>query len=777
MKLSLGAILAICLAGLQLIAVLSVVLSSYVTSERVLLDHARSLLSDLGINAIEHSKGFLKPARGTAELAKRLAENEIVASDNPEILEKLLFQNLQISPQFSGLYYGDETGSFVYVMRSKGPGPYRTKIITNSKGDRSTKFIWRNEDYSIVESRFDATDTFDPRERPWYKNALSTRNIIWTDPYIFFSSKKPGITAASPVISSNGQLDGVIGVDIEIEAISDFLSNLKIGNNGAVIILNRNGDVIAHPNPALIKIEDADGVLQFANIKEISDPIAQAAFGNFIKTDDVTIAREINSKFKHAGDTYISTLMPMAKSDLPWTIAVYVPEDDFIGGIKDNRARNIWIAFAIAIITGLLGLKLADRINKPVRDFAARAELVSKGKVSSSDDLPKTYPELEEANETLVHEIVQRKISEREYGQTFKLASRGMAEISPNTGRFIRVNSQLEDILGFTADELLGMRFSDILHPDDSDTYAFFQDAVHEDYEYNQEKRYIHKDGTTIWLRVNAILIRDEHGKPLHAVATVDDVTTQKVSEAKINGLSRDLSHFARVNMMGQMASGLAHELNQPLTAITQNADAALSTLAEQTEPNSELSEILTELDQQAHRGADIIRALRGFVRKDEGIKTVFDLTELVEQALRLVQPETTEHDITIDFKTDDIPNVIGNRIQIAQVLVNLIRNAIEAIASGETGVKQIDVIAKSNNGFVEIFVEDTGTGINPDINLFTQFETTKSDGMGLGLSFSRSIVEANGGKLWYDLEYTEKSRFCFTLVSSPKNQEALSNV
>ncbi len=90
MKLSLGAILAICLAGLQLIAVLSVVLTSYVTSERALLDHARSLLSDLGINAIEHSKGFLRPARGTAELAKRLAENDIVASDNPEILEKLL---------------------------------------------------------------------------------------------------------------------------------------------------------------------------------------------------------------------------------------------------------------------------------------------------------------------------------------------------------------------------------------------------------------------------------------------------------------------------------------------------------------------------------------------------------------------------------------------------------------------------------------------------------------------------------------------------------------
>jgi|GEM_PF-751309 len=776
MKLSLGAILAICLTGLQLIAVLSVVLSSYVTSERVLLKHARTLISDLGVNAIEHSKGFLKPARGTAELAKRLAENEIVASDNPEVLEKLLFQNLQVAPQFSGLYYGDQTGSFIYVKRSDGPAPYRTKIIKNSKGDRTTKFIWRNADYTIVETRFDATDTFDPRERPWYKNVLKTRDIIWTDPYIFFSSQKPGITAASPVIKKNKQLDGVIGVDIEIDAISDFLSKLNIGANGAVIIMNQNGDVIAHSNPTLIKVENADGSLNFANIGETLDPVAQAAFGNLARKDDVIIQKETTSKFEYDGKKYVSTLIPMGQSDLPWTIAVYVPEDNFIGGIKDNRTRNIWIALGIAVITGLLGLKLADRIIKPVRDFAARAELASQGEVVVTKDLPKTYPELEEANDTLVHEIVQRKISEREYGQTFDLASRGMAEISPNTGRFIRVNSHLSDILGYTADEFLGMRFSNILHPDDSDTYAFFQDAVHEDYEYNQEKRYIHKNGSTIWLRVNAILIRDEHGKPLHAVATVDDVTVQKLSEAKINDLSRDLSHFARVNMMGEMATGLAHELNQPLTAITQNADAALSTLKGQSASDPELTEILTELDQQAHRGADIIRALRGFVRKDEGTSAVFSFTELVEQTLHLVHPEVSEHDITILFDAPNIPNVVGNRIQIAQVLMNLIRNSIEAIASGDKSLKQINILAKKTDTLVEVSVEDTGTGVNPDINLFTQFETSKTDGMGLGLSFSRSIIEANGGELWYDITSAEKSRFCFTLISAAAHKKALTN-
>lgn len=136
MKLSLGVILAICLAGLQFLAIIVVVTSSYLTSERVLLDHARNLLSDVGTNAIAHSQGFLDPAKGAAELAARLAENRIVASDDKQLLEQLLFQQLQATPQFAGVFYGDQDGNFVYVMRSNGPGPFRSKIISRTGEDR-----------------------------------------------------------------------------------------------------------------------------------------------------------------------------------------------------------------------------------------------------------------------------------------------------------------------------------------------------------------------------------------------------------------------------------------------------------------------------------------------------------------------------------------------------------------------------------------------------------------------------------------------------------------
>ena len=130
----------------------------------------------------------------------------MVASDNTVLLEQLLFQQLQISPQFSGIYFGGADGSFLYVMRSpEGAGPFRTKIIRTGD-ERSVRYIWRDDDYKIVDELYDPDDMFDPRTRPWFKRAQETRGTIWTDPYIFFSAKAPGITLASPVFSNSGAI-------------------------------------------------------------------------------------------------------------------------------------------------------------------------------------------------------------------------------------------------------------------------------------------------------------------------------------------------------------------------------------------------------------------------------------------------------------------------------------------------------------------------------------------------------------------------------------------
>ncbi len=767
MRNSLGAMLAIGLAGLQFIAVLAIVFSSYLTSERALMDHARGLLSDVGFNTIEHSKGFLNPARGAAELAARLAQNHIVASDDHRALEQLLFQQLQLAPQFAGLYYGSENGDFIYVMRSDGPGPFRTKFVIVDGPRRHVEMIWRDNEFNFITRETDPADTFDPRTRPWYERARDTLGTIWTDPYIFFSSQQPGITLAAPVLNGEGGIRGVVGVDIEISDISDFLARLKIGNTGKALIINRNGDVIAHPRPELIKTRDSDGTLRFTSINEIEDPIARAAFGD---TDaepdfDFLVGSERPFQFTYNGAVYVSTLMPIISEILPWTIAVYAPEDDFTGVIKRNRTENLWIAAVVAIITGLVGLLLAEFIHQPVKAFAVRSALISQGEIDPSEPQPSTYRELAHANETLVQQIVARKKTEQEYGQTFDLSSRGMAQTDWASGRFLRVNAQLCAMMGYGADELKDMRIADLVQPGSNLSLALDAGALDESFATTQEAWFQRKDGSAICVTLNAIVIRDHDGRPLHAVLTLDDVTESKEKEAQISQLNSDLSHLARGNTMGQMAAGLAHELNQPLAVIAQDADTARLILEQDADHDPELREILTEIEQQSHRAADIIRALRGFILKDGGARHRFSFVELFEQTQRLVQPEAHRAGVSIIADLGQPPMVEANRIQVAQVIVNLLRNAIEAIASENPGgAGRVTVSALPVDGALQVSVHDSGPGVAEGVKLFSRFETTKPDGMGLGLSICRTMVEANGGQLWQDPQVTGGACFRFTL-------------
>lgn len=763
MRESLGALLAICLAGLQFIAVLAVVFSSYLTSERVLLDHAHMLMRDVGMNTAEHSRSFLSPAQDAAELAARLSQHRVVTGDDPEGLEKLLFQQLRISSQFAGLYYGDERGNFVYVMRSHDVAPFRSKLILIQDGQRSVDFIWRDEAHNALARASDPEDQFDPRQRPWYLSVHEKMATSWTEPYIFFSSQEPGITLAAPVLDHGDRLRGVIGVDIEISDISLFLSNLRIGDNGKALIINQNGDVIAHPDPSLIKVRDADGVLDFVNIRDIDDPLARAAFDSFQRHSGFPVDRPVFSDFMQEGQKYLSYVMPVISEYIPWTIVVYIAQNDFIGAIKENRIANLWIAALVAIVTGAVGLWLANYISRPVRAFAVRSTLISQGEIDLSEPPPKTYRELEDVNDALVRQIVARKRAEREYGQTFELSGQAMAQVDPDTLAFLKVNARLCDLTGYDTARLQAMRADDLIiscDPSKDDRLGAGDLSA-----INREFRLRRSDGALLHVTVTSILIRDSGGKPRHAVLTLEDISLHRAREAEIARLNRDLSQLARDNTMGQMAAGLAHELNQPLTSIAQNADSGLLAVDQLSNSGAQLREILREIEAEALRAGDIIRALRAFISKDELRAVDFELDGLLDQAARLVQSEAAEANVAIHIDLPELPMVHANRVQIAQVLVNLLRNAIEAISHADSPERVISVSARLVGDQVEVDVSDTGPGLAPGIQLFRQFETSKASGMGLGLSICRSIIDANGGNLRFDSNRPKGARFLFTLM------------
>jgi signal transduction histidine kinase len=213
------------------------------------------------------------------------------------------------------------------------------------------------------------------------------------------------------------------------------------------------------------------------------------------------------------------------------------------------------------------------------------------------------------------------------------------------------------------------------------------------------------------------------------------------------------LAHVSRVASMGEMASAIAHEINQPLTAIANYAAASLRLMKAGRLPEAEALDTLARLAAEAERAGEIVRKMRGFVRGEEGHPAAIAVDELVADVQRLSGPEARQHDVDLVVAAPaGLPPVRADAIQIQQVLINLVRNAIEAMSAARTATRRIELSAQAGPpGTVEIRVRDTGPGL-PDGDLeqvFAPFFTTKPDGIGIGLALSRSIVDAHGGRLW----------------------------
>lgn len=257
-------------------------------------------------------------------------------------------------------------------------------------------------------------------------------------------------------------------------------------------------------------------------------------------------------------------------------------------------------------------------------------------------------------------------------------------------------------------------------------------------------------------------------GSDRFAVIVRQDVTARRLLEERDSQLRTELAHTSRLNTVGEMATGLAHELNQPLTAISHNCDALLLSLAEHDGVDGELVDMAKDIYNQAQHAGGIIRSLRRLMRKDTIYTKSVVLNQLVEETVRLTHPEAREKNVNVILNlSDGMPNPSMDPVQIQQVLVNLERNSFEAMSSSacETRALRISTTLENQNRIL-VSVQDTGPGFAPEIRkrLFEPFQTTKENGMGLGLSICRSIVESHGGSLWLEQDEVAKTILRFTL-------------
>lgn len=334
----------------------------------------------------------------------------------------------------------------------------------------------------------------------------------------------------------------------------------------------------------------------------------------------------------------------------------------------------------------------------------------------------------------------------------------------------IAVSERASSLLGVEAGERITFeRFLSMVHPDDRQGARAAMERLRVDrVEFDHEMRIFRGDGAVRWIESRGRAEFGGDGRPMRVRGVAVDITARKEAQADARRHRDQAAHLSRVNILGQLSGALAHELNQPLSAILSNAEAAQRYLAQGSANSDELREILSDIIADDQRAGAVIDRLRALLKRGESEHSLLSLNDLVRDIERLCHSDLVTRNVRLETQlTPDLLPISGDRIQLEQVLLNLVVNACDAMEECEPGQRLITIRSEpADGGSLRVLVSDRGPGLPPgdDERVFEPFVTTKAKGMGLGLSISRSIISAHGGRLWASNNGAGGATFCFTL-------------
>jgi PAS domain S-box-containing protein len=310
-------------------------------------------------------------------------------------------------------------------------------------------------------------------------------------------------------------------------------------------------------------------------------------------------------------------------------------------------------------------------------------------------------------------------------------------------------------MVGYTEEELKKLSFIDITLEEDRDpNWALVAELLEgKRKQFQIEKRYRRKNGSAVWVRNSVSIVPGTEREPGFLMALSEDVTERRLAEEALNETRSELAHMARVTTLTTLTASIAHEVNQPLSGIVTNASTCLRML-DANPPNLEgARETARRTIRDGNRASEVIARLRALFSKKNARFEMFDLNEAAKEVVALSISELQRNKVILQSElAADLPSVLGDRTQIQQVILNLLRNGWDAMITVDDRPKELLVKTECNDSDgVCLSVKDSGVGIDSEIEkkLFEAFYTTKGDGMGIGLSVSRSIVERHQGRLW----------------------------
>jgi PAS domain S-box-containing protein len=383
-------------------------------------------------------------------------------------------------------------------------------------------------------------------------------------------------------------------------------------------------------------------------------------------------------------------------------------------------------------------------------------------------------------------DITENRLSQEELERQ-RAFLRQVIDIDPNfifvkdrEGRFTLVNQAVANAYGTSVDELIGKTDADF-NPN-RDEVEFFHRIDLEVMDTLQQ-RFIPEEhitdarGKVRWLQTVKRPIIEKDGSTNQVLGTSTDITQRREAESELRQQREELAHVTRISAMGELAASLAHELNQPLTAILSNAQAAQRFLSAEPPDIEEVREILKDIVQDNSRAGEVIRRLRALVKKEQPDFAPLQMLSLIDDVVSLLHSDAILQNVRVSLELGrELPLVCGDKIQLQQVVLNLLLNAFDAMKGCPAHERHVIVRGGSEDGTVKVAVRDRGIGLSRDKldKIFQPFYTTKRDGLGIGLSICRSIIEAHGGRLWAENNPDRGATFYFTVpVENREGREA----
>ncbi len=732
------------------------------TSER----QTRALMNHLVKEIADRVEIFFDRSERAALLTQRLAEADLLQTSRLDEIERYFLEQLRLNPEITGLLFGTLDGESVYVT-AEAPGVppdgFYTRTIARSVEGLTGSITIRDDGFGFLRtSASTGDDVYDARTRPWFRDALESGDVVWTEPYVFFTSRLPGLTTSAVAYRSDGETIGVGGADVSLSDLTEFVEEQQARFPGEIAVTTSQLDVIAAPG---FVDADARELDRLPSLSEAGPPSLRAVADLLLAAENSGEPGIQHHKIHSEGEDRLVAISVIEGAVSPWIIGVTVPYSEVFGWFRQVEWTTTFVALALVAVSCTTGLLLWQAVNRRLAGLRTSAAAVARGEYARAVPADSRLTELRETEGALA--AMAKAIAEREdhnrllmqdlrrYGEAVHQVDQAIL-LTDADGTIRYVNPAMEMLTGYASADLIGRVPSVLLGASDNRAaYEACVDAVRGGGLWRGEMELSHRSGEALPIFLIASPVKSSHGLTVNCAVVMHDMRERRRTEAAL----REACHQAIQTSQAKSTflASVSHELRTPLNGIMGLSEMMSSEMFGNV-GHPRYREYVQDIREAAGNLQEIIINILELTSLEFGrAKLTVErapVAPLLHDVRRLSLAHAERRGVDIAIRCEPGVEVRLDFTKLRLMLANLAANAIKYSPPGSTVHLAAD---QDSEGRLRLSVTDAGPGMTPQqvAAALQPFGRAQSDaqvateaGLGLGLPMALAIAELHGATL-----------------------------